>query len=113
PDDDLVNGLLKMAKRGVRVQLMLPSRSDLPAMIIAARSFYERLLSAGVEIYERQTVVLHAKTMAIDAATTVIGSANLDYRSIEYNLELSAIIRSTEFGRQMHQLFRNDMRFAR
>ena len=43
---------------------------------------------------------------------TVIGSANLDYRSIEFNLELSAVIRSKTFGEQMHALFENDRRFA-
>jgi cardiolipin synthase A/B len=97
----------------VKVQLMLPAIGDVRLLIIAARSFYEKLMTAGVEIYERQTVVLHAKTMTIDGRTTVIGSTNLDYRSIEYNLELSAIIRSEEFGRHMQALFRNDMCFAK
>ncbi|WP_428937325.1 phospholipase D-like domain-containing protein [Fontivita pretiosa] len=113
PDDELIAELCRAARRGVRVQLMLPARCDVHALIIAARSFYETLLSAGVEIYERQTVVLHAKTMTIDGAITVIGSANLDYRSIEYNLELSAIIHSRQFGQQMHALFANDMLYAR
>jgi cardiolipin synthase len=58
-------------------------------------------------------VVLHAKTMAIDRRLTVLGSTNLDYRSIEYNCELSALIQSQEFGEQMHLLFENDVRFAR
>jgi cardiolipin synthase len=42
----------------------------------------------------------------------VIGSTNLDYRSIEYNCEISAIIRSAEFGKQVHELFENDVKFA-
>jgi len=113
PDDHLIDAICRAARRGVRVQLMLPGRTDVPALLIAARSFYERLLNEGVDIYERQSVVLHSKTMTIDGRTTVIGSTNLDYRSIEYNLELSAIIRSEEFGQQMHDLFDNDIRFAR
>jgi cardiolipin synthase len=113
PDDDLINALCQAARRGVKVQLMLPARTDVHLLTIAARSFYEKLMTAGVEIYERQAAVLHAKTMTIDGCITVVGSTNLDYRSIEYNLELSAIIRSKEFGRNMHALFRNDICFAR
>ncbi|HEY7088512.1 MAG TPA: phospholipase D-like domain-containing protein [Tepidisphaeraceae bacterium] len=113
PDDDLIEALCSAAQRGVKVQLMLPAVCDVRLLLVAARSFYERLLTAGVEIYERQTVVLHAKTMTIDGRLTVIGSTNLDYRSIEYNLELSAIVRSEEFGRDMQELFANDMHFAK
>jgi len=112
PPDELIEALCKAAGRGVRVRLMLPGRCDVNLLIVAARSFYELLLKAGVEIYERQHVVLHAKTMCIDHEFTVLGSTNLDYRSIEYNLELSALIRSGEFGKQMHDLFENDVKFA-
>jgi cardiolipin synthase A/B len=112
PDDVLVNELCNAAHRGVRVQLMLPGRGDVKLLVMAARSFYDRLMDHGVEIYERQHVVLHAKTMVVDDYATVIGSTNLDYRSIEYNCELSAIIRSAEFGAQMRTLFENDVRFA-
>jgi cardiolipin synthase len=113
PDDDLVGELCKAARRGVRVQLMLPAKCDIAALIVAARSFYERLLAAGVEVYERQSVILHAKTMVIDSKISIVGSTNLDYRSIEYNLELSAIVRSEQFGRQMNDLFANDINFAK
>ena len=113
PPDELVDVLCKRAKRGVKVRLMLPGRGDVPILITAARSFYERLLPCGVEIYERQHVILHAKTMCIDREFTILGSTNLDYRSIEYNLELSCLIRSKEFGEQMHDLFENDVRYAK
>lgn len=113
PPDELVEALCKAAKRGVRVRLMLPGRGDVNLLVTAARSFYELLLQCGVEIYERQHVILHAKTMCIDREFTVLGSTNLDYRSIEYNLELSALLRSREFGENMHELFENDVRFAR
>jgi cardiolipin synthase len=112
PDDDLVNALLRAAGRGARVRLMLPSRSDVHALIAAARSFYQRLMDAGIEIYERQVVVLHAKTMTVDGYTSVVGSANLDTRSIEFNLELSAIVRNAKFAAQMEDLFENDIRYA-
>lgn len=113
PSSALINELCDAAGRGVRVRLMLPSRCDVRLLIWAARAFYEQLLSHGVEIYERQGAVLHAKTMVIDGEISVIGSTNLDYRSIEYNLELSALIRSAQLGKQVQSLFENDVRFAR
>lgn len=113
PHDDLIDELCAAARRGVRVRLMLPGRCDVRALLIAARSFYETLMTAGVHVYEREGVILHAKTMVIDGHIGMIGSTNLDYRSIEYNLELSAIIRSRQFGQQLEDLFENDIRYAR
>ena len=112
PDEPLVKELCRAAKRGVRVRLMLPGRSDVTIVQVAARSFYEKLMSCGIEVYERQTVVLHSKTMVIDGRTSLVGSTNLDHRSIEYNMELSAIIRSAEFGRHVEELFENDVRYS-
>ena len=92
---------------------MLPGRCDVALLRIAAQSFYETLMEAGVEIYERQGVVLHAKTMCVDNEVSLLGSTNLDYRSIEYNCEISAVIRSRIFGHQMPEMFENDVRYAR
>lgn len=112
PPDELVDALCKAARRGVQVRLMLPGKCDVHLLVVAARSFYEMLLAHGVEIYERQHVILHAKTVCIDGEFSIVGSTNLDYRSIEYNLELSVVIRSREFGAHMHELFENDVKFA-
>ncbi len=112
PDDLLVAELCRAAKRGVKVQLMLPGCSDVKLLLFAARSFYELLMKAGVQVFERQTVILHAKTIVVDERISVVGSTNLDYRSIAFNCELSMAIRSPEFGRNMCELFENDIRFA-
>ncbi len=113
PTDEMINSLCDAARRGVRVRLMLPERCDVHLLVLAARSFYDRLMDAGVEIYERRHAVLHAKSLVIDSELTILGSANLDYRSIEYNCEISAIVRSREFGEQMSMLFENDVNFAK
>jgi len=112
PDDQLINELIRAARHGVRVRLMLPAKSDVKLLIIAAHGFYERLMEVGVEIYERQAAVLHAKTICVDECTSIIGSTNLDTRSIEYNCELSAVVRNETFGKQMHELFENDVCYA-
>src|SRR5690242_7308725 len=84
PPEELIDDLCAAARRGVRVQLMLPGECDVKLLIVAARSFYEKLLSAGVEVYERSGAILHAKTLCIDGRISAIGSTNLDFRSIEY-----------------------------
>lgn len=113
PDDDLIRELCDAASRGVNVQLMFGAKSDLPIMVSAARAYYNRLLCAGVHIFERQHVVLHAKTLTVDDEISIIGSTNLDYRSIELNLEISATVRNREFATQVNALFEHDMRYAR
>lgn len=112
PDDTLIRSLTDAAKRGVKVQLMFGAKSDLPVMVTAARSFYSRLMAADVEIYERQFVVLHAKTIVVDDMS-IVGSTNLDYRSTELNCEMSAIIRSDAFAGEMDKMFEHDMKFSR
>jgi cardiolipin synthase len=113
PDDMLIDELCKAADRGVKIKLMLPGRGDIKLLVIAARSFYEKLMTHGIEIYERQNVILHAKTIVVDGEISIIGSTNLDYRSIEYNCELSAVIRSKDLGNQIEQLFENDVFYAK
>jgi cardiolipin synthase len=113
PHDALIHELVRAARRGVKVRLMLPAKCDVNLLIIAARAFYETLLTAGVQIYERQYAILHSKTMVADELISVVGSSNLDYRSIEFNLELSTVIRSRQFALNMHALFENDMQFAK
>jgi len=113
PDDMLVAELCRAARRGVSVELMLPGCTDVKLLLIAARSFYDVLMTSGVKIYERQTVILHSKTIVVDEHISIVGSTNLDYRSIEFNCELSMAIRSDAFGKHMRELFENDIRFAK
>jgi cardiolipin synthase A/B len=109
PDEGFIDELCRAAKRGVRVCLVLPGKCDVRILMVAAKSFYEKLLAAGVEIYERQKVVLHAKVMCIDNHLSILGSTNLDYRSFRHNFELSLIVRSEEFAAQIHDQFVSDV----
>ena len=67
--------------------MILAGRSDVLISQLAARSLYHRLLKAGVEIYEYQPQILHAKLIVADAIT-YLGSSNLDIRSLNLNYEL-------------------------
>jgi cardiolipin synthase len=75
------------ARNGGRVQLILAGKSDVLISQLAARSLYHRLLKAGVEIYEYQPQILHAKLIICDGVTYA-GSSNLDTRSLNLNYEL-------------------------
>jgi len=79
--------LVRVVRRGGRVQLLLAGRSDVPVSQMAARSLYLRLLRAGVEIYEYQPQILHAKLVLVDGVAYA-GSSNLDLRSLNLNYEL-------------------------
>jgi len=79
--------LARVPARGGRVQLILPSKSDVAVSRLASRSLYRRLFKSGIEIYEYQPQILHAKLLIIDDLV-YIGSANLDPRSLNINYEL-------------------------
>lgn len=113
PGPRVVRSLLRAAGRGVRVQLVLPAKSDVPLVRLISRSYFAPLLRGGVEIFERQGTVLHAKVMLIDDYWAVIGSANLDHRSFHRNYEVNVIVDSREFGRQVAEMFAEDLARSR
>jgi cardiolipin synthase len=87
PPGRILRKMASLARRGIKVQLILPGKSDVFLSRLAAQSFYHRLLRAGVEIYEYQPQILHAKMFLIDDLVYV-GSSNLDSRSLNINYEL-------------------------
>jgi len=108
PGPRIIRSLLRAAKRGVRVRLLLPARSDVPIVLMVGRSSYSALLRGGVEIHEVDKQILHAKVMLIDGERTVIGSANLDQRSFHRNFEINAMIDSSSFGQQIKTMLSKD-----
>ncbi len=98
--------------RGVDVKLLLPGKTDVPAAHYAGRAFFTKLLRAGVEIYNYQGEILHAKTAVFDGIWSVIGSANLDFQSLRRNDEGNVGIVDESFGRQMSEIFHKDMKHS-
>jgi cardiolipin synthase len=113
PGPRVLRSLLRAAGRGVRVQLILPAKSDVPLVRLISRSYYALLLRGGIEIFERQGTMLHAKVMLIDDYWTVIGSANLDQRSFHRNYEVNVVVDSREFGDQVAEMFAEDLAKSR
>ncbi len=113
PGPRLVRSMIRAARRGIRVRIILPAVSDVPLVRLLSRAYYHPLLLEGIEIYERQQLVLHAKVMLVDDHWSIFGSANLDHRSLLRNYELGAIIDSPEFGRQVGEMFQGDLEQSR
>lgn len=101
PDLAVTMALQHAAHRGVRVQLVLPTRTDAPLVLWAGRSYYAELLRAGVEIYEYPHGVLHSKIVTIDDEWCLLTSANMDIRSFRLNFEVTAIIYDQEVTRRL------------
>jgi cardiolipin synthase len=101
--------LADAARRGVDTALILPGFSDSSIVFHAGRANYDELLQAGVNIYERNDVLLHAKTAVIDGVWSTAGSSNMDWRSFTLNHEINAIVLGPEFGAEMEKQFASDM----
>jgi len=113
PGPRIIRSLLRAARRGVQVRLLMPARSDVPLVQLLGRSFYGVLLRGGIEIFEMEQELLHAKVMLVDGERSVIGSANLDQRSFHRNFEINCVIDSRSFGTQIRRELEADFRVAR
>lgn len=110
PDKQTLSALTNAARRGVDVQLVLPSISDAGLVRHAGRSSYTQLLEAGVRIHELKRSVLHAKTAVVDGVWSTVGSTNIDRRSFVHNYELNVIVIGDTFGAEMDSAFQEDLR---
>lgn len=107
PDEPVRVALCAAALRGVRVELIVPRRSDSLLVTAAARSYFDQLLLAGVHVYEYPRMV-HAKTMLVDGRIGLVGSANLDNRSFRLNFEVSMIFYDEKALAKLDELFEAD-----
>ena len=113
PDARMTQALIDAPGRGVRVVVLLPGAIDNNIVRQASRSKFGELLKAGVEIYEYQAGLLHAKVMTVDGIWATIGSTNLDSRSFALNEELNAVVYHTTVIAQLEQVFAEDLTYSR
>ena len=88
----MTEALLKAASTGVRVVLLTPGKIDWMLVYRASRRGFGPLLLGGIEIYEYQPALLHAKTMVVDGIWALVGTTNLDNRSFALNEEVNLIV---------------------
>jgi cardiolipin synthase len=108
PSNQVLRMLKRKARQGVSVQVIVPQRSDIVFFPLLSRSFYSDLLQANIRVFEYGNRVLHSKTMLIDDQL-LVGSTNLNYRSLFHDLELDMLLDDSALVKQMEQRFRHDV----
>lgn len=109
PKRAVLRALAKAAKRGVDVKVIIPGPSDVPLVKWAAYELPYKLQKEGVELYEYQNRVLHAKYMIIDDWSS-LGSFNLNHRSILHDLEVEAVLADAESLSKITAQFEKDLK---
>jgi len=104
-DDNMLSALCLAAKRGVDVRIVTPQRWDKRLVHMTTRSFYRTLLRAGVRVYEYSPGFLHAKSFVSDDHIAVVGTANLDFRSLYLHFECGVWLWDTAAIPQARQDF--------
>lgn len=108
-DGEMENALKYAAARGVTVQLILPGIPDKKIPYALAKTHYKALLEAGVEIYEYTPGFVHAKVFLADDKEAVVGTINLDYRSLYHHFECASWMWGTDCLRDIREDFRSTL----
>jgi cardiolipin synthase len=110
PDPRLHLGLAAAAKRGVKVSLLVPGpHIDTALVSHASKTYYEKLLQAGVSIHEYQPSMIHTKTVTVDGAYALIGSPNFDTRSFGLNYEEALVVYDSALAQALNRSFADDL----
>jgi len=113
PGDNIMDALRIAASSGLSVKLLVPGKSDSRIVNAASKANYHDLLKAGVEIYLYQKGFVHAKSMITDGKLSMIGTANMDYRSFDLNFEVNAIVYDVAFAEKLRKVFFEDIKHAK
>lgn len=113
PPGRLLRALFRARRRGVAITVIVPAQSDVRIVQWATRYLYQSLLRHGIHIFERQNQMLHSKVMVIDDHWTVVGSCNLDRRSLWHNLEFLAAIRSAPLAATVQDICIDEIKHSR
>lgn len=113
PDEGVVAALKLAALGGVDVRLVLPERSDSRLATLAAETYLDPLVAAGVRVYRYQPGFMHAKLFLIDDHGAAVSTANLDNRSFRLNFELTALVADRAFATDVERMFSADFADSR
>ncbi len=113
PDEPMLESLIRAARRGVDVRILIPEYSNHIYADWAGRGYYDDLLRAGVHIWLYQEAMVHAKTMTIDGRWSTVGTANIDRLSLRGNFEINMEIFDPDFATAMEQIFTMDLTNSR
>lgn len=109
PNESIMDALRTAALGGVDVRVLIPEKGDSPFVHAATQSYITYLLDAGIHVYMYTKGFVHSKVISIDGECCLIGSANLDNRSLEHHFEIGAMIFDTQISRQIEEKFDKDL----
>ncbi len=109
PDESLMMALTSAAMSGVDVRILIPEASDSFVVKWSIRSYLEELLAADVKVYMYQKGFLHSKVIVADDSLASVGTANLDIRSFEQNLEINALLYDADKACMLKAQFFTDL----
>ncbi|MEO9103153.1 MAG: cardiolipin synthase [Burkholderiaceae bacterium] len=113
PDELSEQALIAAARRGVKVQLILPGKEiDTDVVRSASRARWGPLLEAGIEFYEYQPTMYHCKVLVVDEFLTSVGSTNFDNRSFSLNDEANLNVFDAAFAARQVAVFEQDLQRA-
>lgn len=103
PDRELISSLVTAARRGVRVDIIVPGLNNLKLVNRAMRAQYDQLLKDGCHIWRAEGAFNHSKLMTIDGIWSYVGSSNIDPRSLRLNFEIDMEVLDHEFAVKLQQ----------
>jgi cardiolipin synthase len=114
PGDELRRAMADAVARGVRVQVLLPGPSNDSRLVrLASRTRYADYLAGGLELYEFQPRMMHAKSVTVDGRLALLGSHNVDHRSLRLSFEFSFAVDDPALVAAMDRAFDDDVTEAR
>lgn len=111
-DDEMCQAIENAAMRGVDVRIVVPHIPDKKIVFWMTRSYYKRFMEAGVKMYEYESGFVHAKVYLCDDKYGIIGTSNLDYRSLVHNFENNVWLYQHEVLAQMKEDMNNTMNIS-
>jgi cardiolipin synthase len=109
PNDEVICAIKLAGLRGLDVRLLLPEKSDSRVTKWCSESFLGELLLAGLKIYKYQPGFVHSKVLIVDGILSSVGTANMDYRSLETNFEVNAVFYDTKIAQDLTDSFLDDL----
>jgi cardiolipin synthase A/B len=109
PTDDIMTALKTASLRGVDVQIIIPGKSDSLVSHLGTESLIGEMIEAGIQIFRYTKGFIHSKTMVVDHEIVSVGSANMDFRSLETNFEINAVFYNKDKASEMIGVFRADL----
>ena len=112
PPQGIMDALFIAAIRGVDIRLLVPEKSDNRFVALAMEIYLERLLKAGIRVFKYSRGMMHQKVILVDDNLAVIGSSNLDFRSMHINFENSIVIDDMTIIKELDLALRQDFDFS-